>query len=433
MDDLPKSYEDEIKQLIEDGSDINAKDSHGSTFLHKCAKIGDIRGIKLLLENKADFTAIDDENRIPLHYAVLYGYKKIVKLFINQITINSKDRAGFTPLHFAAFCDDTELMRLLIENGAEVNEKDFQEHRTPLHLAAISCNSCRNIKILLEKGAEIELQDVNLNTPLFLAVKNNKMKVIEYLIKSGSNIEMRDSEGNTVLFFIDQVKVAKLIINRYRKNKDKLMNFISLINKHGLDALDYAVYHNNKNVAKFLKAKTGNIKPDRLSQAIYTGNLEAVKLLLELGADVNSMDEDRNNPLHIAAGAGYMQIVKFFLKVISSINNRNLSGYTPLHFAIQNNHFDITKILIENHADLSIECNNNLTPIDLFINEHFEEVRGNKELIGFFIYHINKQEKEYKKKLKLSFFLPLLIKSNRRKMNIYKTIKNKLKSLVLTF
>ena len=59
-----------------------------------------------LLEHAADINVVDSENRNPLHDAVMHGRKKIAKLLANQLTINSKDKNGFTPLHLSALQDD---------------------------------------------------------------------------------------------------------------------------------------------------------------------------------------------------------------------------------------------------------------------------------------------------------------------------------------
>lgn len=88
--------EEDIHQLVESGFDINSKDVSGVTLLHKFTKEGDLVGVKSLLEHEADFNVVDNENRNPLHYAIMHGHKKIAKLLVNQLTINSRDKNGFT-------------------------------------------------------------------------------------------------------------------------------------------------------------------------------------------------------------------------------------------------------------------------------------------------------------------------------------------------
>ncbi|MGL9726284.1 MAG: ankyrin repeat domain-containing protein [Wolbachia sp.] len=97
------------------------------TLLHKFTKEGNLIRVKSLLEYEADFNVVDNENRNPLHYAVMHEHKKVAKLLINQLTINSKDKNGFTPLHLAALHDDTELINFLIAKGAKINEKDARK------------------------------------------------------------------------------------------------------------------------------------------------------------------------------------------------------------------------------------------------------------------------------------------------------------------
>ena len=130
-------HEEDIDQLLESEFDINSKDENGATILHRFTKKGDIAGVKSLLEHEADFNATDNEDRSPLHYAIIHRHKKIAKLLVNHLTINSSDKNGFTPLHLAALQDDTELIDFLIDNGAEINERDAQEGCTPLHIATL--------------------------------------------------------------------------------------------------------------------------------------------------------------------------------------------------------------------------------------------------------------------------------------------------------
>ncbi|WP_395463421.1 ankyrin repeat domain-containing protein [Wolbachia endosymbiont of Cantharis cryptica] len=321
--------EEDINQLVESGFDINSKDASGITLLHKFTKKGDVVGVKSLLEHEADFNVIDNENRNPLHYAIMHGHKKIAKLLINQLTINSKDKNGFTPLHLAALQDDTELIDFLIVKGAKIDEKDAQEGYTPLHIASLY-GSKKSVQTLIDSGANLECEDNNFRTPLFLTIRqctthyDSRAEIIEYLIKKGANIEAKEAENNTTLFlaaYNNKMQIVKLIAKKQQASNDKIKfkEFICTKNNQGFDSLDCAIEHNNKKMITFLVSKgieaneqdfNGNT---RLHKASYNGDTKAVKLLLKLKVDVNAVTKCNRTPLHLAVKRGHTKIVKMLL------------------------------------------------------------------------------------------------------------------------
>lgn len=372
--------EENINQLVESGFDINSKDENGITLLHKLTKEGDLIGVKSLLEYEADFNVVDNENRNPLHYAIIHEHKKIAKLLVNQLTINSKDKNGFTPLHLAALQDDTELIDFFIAKGAKINEKDAEEGYTPLHIASLY-GSKKSVQILIDSGANLECEDNNFRTPLFLTIYQctahyeSREEIIEYLIKKGANIEAKDAENNTILFlaaYNNKMQLVKLIVKQAKAN---LKEFICIKNNHGFDALDCAIEHNNRKMITFLVSKgieandqdcNGNT---RLHKASYNGDTKAVRLLLDLKVRVNAVTKCNRTPILLAVKKGHIKIAKMLLDVKADMNICEQQGYTPLHLAIQKDYFDIAQLLMEKGADFDIKCNNGYTAIDIFISK----------------------------------------------------------------
>jgi len=154
-----KDYKEIVKLFIENGADVNAKDSSGWTPLHFAR---DIDIAILLIEKGADVNAKDESGSTPLHaiVGVLTSKNKketILMLLKNGANINAKDNSGLTPLHLAAKYGRSyeELLPLLIENRADINAKT-NDGKTPLDLAAES-NSYykeKTITFLLEYGAK---------------------------------------------------------------------------------------------------------------------------------------------------------------------------------------------------------------------------------------------------------------------------------------
>ena len=122
-----------VKQHLDDGTEVNAKDENGLTPLHfaKTKEIAD-----LLISKGADVNAKEAKNRItPLHWAAWRGRKEIAELLIAKgADLNTKNKDGGTPLHNAAWKGHVEIAKLLIVKNADVNAKDV-EGQTPLDWA----------------------------------------------------------------------------------------------------------------------------------------------------------------------------------------------------------------------------------------------------------------------------------------------------------
>jgi len=110
--------------------------------IHDAATRGDLADVKRHLQRGADVNATDIAFHTPLHYAAREGHTEIVKLLINSgadmnvvVRRTSFTRHGFTPLHYAAYEGHLDVVKLLVEAGADVNARDYSNF-TPLHRAA---------------------------------------------------------------------------------------------------------------------------------------------------------------------------------------------------------------------------------------------------------------------------------------------------------
>ncbi|MFP4374136.1 MAG: ankyrin repeat domain-containing protein [Spirochaetaceae bacterium] len=98
-----------------------------------------------------------------------------------------------TPLHWAARQGHVEVVRTLIDNGADVNASDVFG-RTPLHLAV---SHPEVVELLLDAGAGVDARDQLSNTPLHRAVPS--LETVDALIRAGADVNARNTGGNTPL------------------------------------------------------------------------------------------------------------------------------------------------------------------------------------------------------------------------------------------
>ena len=136
-----------------------------SMSILEAANKGNIEAVKQHLDAGTDVNAKDSARWTPLHYAAANGHKEVVELLIARgADVNAKDVNGGTPLHIAAFRDQKETAKLLIAKGADVNAKmvsGAKKGNTPLD-AANETGNTETINFLRKHGgktgAELEAE-----------------------------------------------------------------------------------------------------------------------------------------------------------------------------------------------------------------------------------------------------------------------------------
>lgn len=129
-------------------------------------------------------------------------------------------------LHQAAGAGDLASVKLLISNGANVNEK--VDGITPLHIAA-ERGQKDVVELLIQKGADVNAKGNQNWTPLHLAATSGKQDVVELLISKGVDVNAKDMDGRTPMWWA-QVKRRNQIVELLRRNGAKLQTSTRPIN-----------------------------------------------------------------------------------------------------------------------------------------------------------------------------------------------------------
>ena len=206
-------HRDVVGLLIGNGAEANPRDGSGWTPLHEAAIRGHIDTVRLLFGKGVTLGAkiydaavqgnLDEvkselsENPglvnandtfwewTPLFWA-LSGRKDIAQFLISKgADVNTKDKRGYTPLHYAPYCSHTEIAEVLIANGADVDDANNGRGSTVLHLAARKGHKDL-AEVLIDSGAQVNAKDNRGRTPLDYAEDHGYKDVADLLRKHGA-------------------------------------------------------------------------------------------------------------------------------------------------------------------------------------------------------------------------------------------------------
>ncbi|KAB0799494.1 hypothetical protein PPYR_07374 [Photinus pyralis] len=176
-----------VKFLIELHSPIDPFDDTDTTPLILSASAGKLNVVDVLLQNNANINHKNELGHSALQYACSKGWLEVAKLLLeNKADVNIADLRGATPLHRAASKGNLEIVKLLVEcSSLQIDSRDYYGN-SALHLA---CEEDRvdEAKLLVQKGADINLTNKERQTPLQLCTKQLAAALLE-LVNNQSNI-----------------------------------------------------------------------------------------------------------------------------------------------------------------------------------------------------------------------------------------------------
>lgn len=181
------------------------RDSYGMTPLIYASSNGNIPLIKIFLREGANVNETDVDLSSPLHYAAKYSDYEVCKLLIdNGAYVNVSCTLKTTPLHYATKNGKDDVAELLLENGANVNAKD-QYYDTPLHHSA----EHGNVESLILHGADVNARNILAQTPLYVAASRCKVKNVKLLLEAGADPEIKDNKGVSAKFYLDNIGITE--------------------------------------------------------------------------------------------------------------------------------------------------------------------------------------------------------------------------------
>ncbi len=186
-----------LEDLIQGGANVNRK-SNGITPLARAVETNKPRTVAFLIDHKAVVNKPNDDGETPLYIATQNGYDLVAGILISKSEdptgdANWKTKIGTPLLHVAAEFGNPEIIRLLINHGADMETLDFMEN-TALSVASVKGIS-PNIQALVQENANINHQNLQGDTPLMLASTNYKDAAVTYLLENGADATIRNYMG----------------------------------------------------------------------------------------------------------------------------------------------------------------------------------------------------------------------------------------------
>jgi ankyrin repeat protein len=176
-----------VELLLSYGARINEKNEATNVFpLHRASAIGCLDICRLLIAHGADINAQGSFGQTPLHSAVQYGRTDVVKLLVmHGANINVQNESKSTPLFAATYRQSLDIVECLLANGAEVNLINA-DGSTPLLCAFQKAGGNEVIRLLVNCGANVNVRSSrNGSSPLHIAVAQNNKDMVEFLLANG--------------------------------------------------------------------------------------------------------------------------------------------------------------------------------------------------------------------------------------------------------
>ncbi|OFW27113.1 MAG: hypothetical protein A3J28_05865 [Acidobacteria bacterium RIFCSPLOWO2_12_FULL_60_22] len=361
-----------VEKLVKAGANPNATLLEtGETALMTCARsIGNPDAVKSLLAHGADVNVKEKQKgQTALMWALERRHQDVARVLIEHgADIHAKSKGGFTPLLFAARQGDLDSARLLLERGADVNDK-------------------APVQRVYGKAREQERGSVgNEVVPgglgsLLVAADSGHEALALFLVGKGADVNAADPDGFTALHYtirkgytiltMGQRRNASSAVYRFRPNMSEL---VKVLLEHGANP-NARIERGPEAVGSRGQFALAGATPFMLAAA--AGDVGLMKTLLAKGADPKMGTFDHTTPLMAAAGVGRkatrtkdeeaqtLEAVKLMLELGADVNEANDEGRTALHSAAFSWADEIIQFLVAKGARLDLEDMSGQTPLSI--------------------------------------------------------------------
>ena len=343
----------------------------GETVLMTASRVGNLDIVRILLDRGADVNARENyKGQTALMWAAAERHSAVVKLLLDRGAdwkIRSSDK-------------ETRLPRL----SAASSVTPLARGGFPALLYTAREGDVESAQAMLAAGVDINYGDVDNTTALTVSILNKQYSLAKFLLDRGADPNIADGFGRTPLYAIVDIRNEDWTALPGRKTDDPLpsIEIVKALLAHKANP--------NSTLSKNLPGKSGMDSGDTtldtgttpLMRAARSGDATAMRLLLETGADPRLTTKDGNTALMFAAGVGYrdknttgteaeaLEALKVALATGLDVNEGNAKGEMALHGAASRGADTIVQFLVDRGAKLNEKTKQGLTPIDYALGKN---------------------------------------------------------------
>lgn len=395
-----------LKETLDQGINVNHRYKDFTTLLVQAAVHGRIGCMELLKECGADELAVNDKGQNVLHLAVLAQKSEAVQwlltaypstedetqgehrrksnktLSISRLLSQhpireTSDRAGFKPIHTAAYHGMANMVTILLASGADIEAKN-NIGGTPLHTALHSENCAEISKILLSNGANPQAADAQGMTPLHCVASAGNVNMIHMLTTAGAK---RRSTYN----YLGDLPIHTAVRNGHLPAIEALVTEptdLESTTSHGDTLLHIAVLTGQTHVVDYLFQK--NVNPNPWSQSAPAKLADHGWMVYSnvLPKKARRLQTHSTTPLHFACFAGNYEMAVLLLDHQALVNAATADGKSPLMLAVESDDTNLVYLLLARGAKVDTRL-----PDSLLTVMHLASEKGNLETLRVLYQH----------------------------------------------
>lgn len=330
---------EEVRWLLSQNKNlVNLPDYDLRTPLHLAASEGHAEVVKILLEYGGNIDVVDRWAHTPYHDAVRYRRHECATLL--KLKIPAMDpREKITKSKSGHFNEETPLLAFEMNGGDNVTSKSNETHDS------WKIDMSNNIR----KDEKKALKELNAaDRALFHAASDGDLGELKKLVKRGANINLQDYDGRSILHLCVSAGHLKLV--QYLVSCKGII--IDVFDRFGNTPIQDAIDRGYVKISNLLRSSGATIRnpslANQLCKLASEGNLvELQRLEIAVGIDINVADYDGRTALHLATCNNHIEIVNWIVSVAgrSLKASRDRYGNTALDDAKRYGYSDIVNVL----------------------------------------------------------------------------------------
>ncbi|MGJ8696941.1 MAG: ankyrin repeat domain-containing protein [Verrucomicrobiaceae bacterium] len=343
-----------IRVLLAKGADANAALKGGESPLMTASRTGVLDAVKVLVEAGAKLEAREHRGQTALMWATAEGHLEVVRFLVDEgADFRTPLQGGFTPMLLAVREGHIDLVREFLKRGVDVNEaakpkraggKRLREGSTPLMVAVENGHFDLGV-VLLEAGANPNDQgsgfaplhaltwvrksvkgdgDDGLPTPKGSGMMGS-LEFARALVKHGADPDLKLDDGRGGVARVDRKGATAFLMAAEAGD----LEFLKVLIELGADA---SMGNRGGTVPLLAAAGMGVTAPGEEAASVEEA-MEVVRFLVEMGADINLKDRRGETVMHAAAYKSAPKMMELLDELGADIavwNQKNKSGWTPL-------------------------------------------------------------------------------------------------------